>query len=76
MMHHGMWGMGPGAMIVFAILVIVPVWRICTKAGFSGWLALLSVVPIANLLLLYFLAFAQWPIERRLSAEPGRRVAS
>ena len=60
----GMMG-GPWMMLVVAVLVVVPVWRICTKAGYSGWLSLLILVPIVNLVLLYFLAFAEWPLERR-----------
>ncbi len=69
MMNDG-WGMynmvgGPWMMVVVGVLVVVPVWRICTKAGYSGWLSLLVLVPIANLVLLYFLAFAEWPLERR-----------
>jgi len=69
MMHDG-WGMmgGPGMMLIIGILVLIPVWRICTKAGYSGWLSLLVLIPIANLLLLYFLAFSEWPLERQLSA--------
>ncbi len=60
----GMMG-GPWMMLVVGVLVVVPVWRICTKAGYSGWLSLLILVPIVNLVLLYFLAFAEWPLERR-----------
>lgn len=72
MMRDGMWGMGPVMMIVFAIVVLIPAWRICAKAGFSGWLGLLAVVPIANIILLYFLAFSQWPLERSRSPDPER----
>ncbi len=61
---YGMIG-GPWMMLVVGVLVVVPVWRICTKAGYSGWLSLLILVPIVNLVLLYFLAFAEWPLERR-----------
>jgi len=71
MMHNGMWGMGPVMMIVFAVVVLIPVWRICARAGFPGWIGLLAVVPIVNILLLYFLAFAQWPAEQRRSPDPG-----
>ncbi len=59
----GMMG-GPWMMLVVGVLVVVPVWRICQKAGYSGWLSLLVFVPLVNLLLLYYLAFAEWPLER------------
>ncbi len=60
---YGMMG-GPWMMLVVGVLVVVPVWRICQKAGYSGWLSLLVFVPLVNLLLLYYLAFAEWPLER------------
>lgn len=53
--------MGPLMMLVMAAVVIVPFWFIFSKAGYSKWLSLLMVVPIVNLVLLYFLAFSQWP---------------
>jgi hypothetical protein len=61
--------------VVLALVVvcyIIPFWRICSKAGYSGALALLMFVPLANIVLLFFLAFSKWPIERRLEqAQPG-----
>lgn len=53
--------MGPLGMLIVAALIVVPVWRICEKAGFSGLLSLLILVPIANLIFLYWLAFSEWP---------------
>lgn len=68
MMHDG-YGYGmmgsSWVMLLAAVLVLVPMWRICVKAGYSGWLSLLVLIPIANLLLLYFLGFSEWPLERR-----------
>ena len=42
------WGI---LMLFVGVLVVLPMWRICQKAGYSGWLSLLTLVPIANLLL-------------------------
>jgi len=39
----------------------VPFWFIFKKAGYPPWLGLLMVVPIANIAMLYFLAFSDWP---------------
>ena len=68
MMHYGIghsfW------MLMVAVLVIVPVWKICTKAGYSGWLSLLALVPLVNLVMLYILAFSEWPLERRGTTTP------
>lgn len=65
-MPYGMFGNGMGSfglfwMLAMAALVIVPFWFIFSKAGYSKWLSLLMVVPVVNLIALYFLAFSQWP---------------
>jgi hypothetical protein len=57
-------------LVIFAIvtlttlLTVIPFWMICTKAGFPGPLALLMLVPIANIILPFYLAFAEWPALR------------
>jgi uncharacterized membrane protein YhaH (DUF805 family) len=51
---------GAMAFFVFLPIVIIPFWRIFHKAGFSGWLSLLIVIPFANLIILYVLAFSEW----------------
>ena len=56
--------LGPAELIVLLLLTVLlvwPMWRICTKAGFPGPLGLMSVIPVLNLVLLFFLAFAEWP---------------
>jgi hypothetical protein len=50
-----------------ALAIIWPAGRVCRRAGFSSWLGVLSVIPIANVLLLWFVALAKWP-----SASQGR----
>lgn len=57
----GIGAFGPVMMLVMAAVVIVPFWFIFAKAGFSQWLALLILVPLVNVILLYYLAFAKWP---------------
>lgn len=54
-------------MIVFllvAVVVIYPAVRICGKAGFPPMLGILAALPGINLLLLWFLALAEWPRDR------------
>jgi len=46
--------------LVAVIIVIIPTWFICKKAGFSPWLSLLIVIPFGGLVLLYVLAFSEW----------------
>ena len=59
--------------VVFGILLtVLPFWKICTKAGFPGPLALLMLVPIANVILPFYLAFAEWPALRQAQGrQPG-----
>ena len=47
-----------------SVLPAIAFWRICSKAGFPGVLGLLMFVPIANVLLPLYLAFAEWPVLR------------
>ena len=55
-------------LVVLAMVAAVTVfmvflwWRIFKKAGYSGALGLLMLVPIGNLIMLCILAFSQWPI--------------
>jgi len=50
--------------VIGAILTIIPFWKICSKAGFPGPLSLLMLVPIANIVLPFYIAFTQWPVLR------------
>lgn len=47
--------------LIVAIAVIWPATRICSKAGYSPWLGVAAAVPMANVVLLWFLALAEWP---------------
>ncbi len=40
-------------------------WRIFGKAGYPTWVGLFAVFPPVALVLALFLAFAEWPIEKR-----------
>ena len=57
----------PELLIVFvvALLIIFPAARVCQKAGYSPWLAIAAVIPLLNLILLWFLALAEWPAHKR-----------
>jgi len=64
MYGHTMWGGHWLWMLVFAIVAIIPAWRICQRIGYPGALGVLIVIPLVNLFLLYFLAFSEWPANR------------
>ncbi|MGA2216784.1 MAG: hypothetical protein ABSG51_01770 [Terracidiphilus sp.] len=46
--------------IVVFLAMIPPYWTIFKKAGFSPWLSLLMYVPLANIIVLYVVAFSDW----------------
>ena len=48
--------------VLFALLLIVPSWRICERAGFSGLLSLFHLVPVLGpFIVMAILAFSDWP---------------
>ena len=53
---------GVMALIVIPVF-IVPYWRIFSRVGFAGALSLLMIVPLANLIVLYYVAFARWKVK-------------
>lgn len=63
------WHYPPGvylfALLFWFILVGIPIIRILTKAGHSGWWVLLILVPLVNLIALWVFAFTRWPALRR-----------
>lgn len=48
-------------LIIVGLIIVLPFWKIFTKAGFPGPLAILMIVPFANIIMIFFLAFAEWP---------------
>ncbi len=44
--------------------------RIFRRIGWSRWLALLMIVPIANIVLYFAFVFMRWPIEDTLTPWP------
>ena len=52
--------------LAMIILFIVAYWKIWSKAGFNGAWSLLMLVPLVNLIAFLYLAFADWPIHKRL----------
>jgi len=61
-------------LFVLAVLVIsaIPYWLIAEKAGYPGPLSLLMFVPIANIVIIWMFALAEWPA---LAIKPGSSIA-
>jgi len=53
------------ALILRAIKILI-ICKIFSKAGYCWALGLLTLVPIANIIMAFFLAFADWPILKEL----------
>ncbi len=48
--------------LLLALVLVIPTWRICVRAGFSGALSLLHFVPVVgSLVVMAILAFSDWP---------------
>lgn len=48
--------------LISSLVLVIPFWFIFKKAGFSPWLAVLMFVPLANIIILYVIAFSQWKV--------------
>lgn len=62
-------GYGLGHWLAFAIMVAIflyPIGRILGRIGLSPFWSVLALIPLANLIALWLLAFIDWPgAERR-----------
>ena len=54
---YGMGGSGFLVLVVMAVLVVVPFWRLLPKFGIPSWVALVSIIPLGALILLWVMAF-------------------
>ena len=75
----GMSGAQQAAPLIFVLFMMVIIlaaaalgvliWgTIFKKAGYSFWMALLMIIPIANLVWFLVFAFSKWPIQQELEA--------
>jgi hypothetical protein len=61
-------GLAEFVIIVLAVLWVWAYWRIFTKAGYPGAMGILMVIPLLNVIMLFFLAFSEWPVLKELNA--------
>jgi hypothetical protein len=54
------------ATIVQAVFTVVVFGNVFSKAGFSRWYSVLLAIPVANLIVIMWFAFTEWPIEEEL----------
>ena len=61
------------AHLLVALVLIIPTWRICTRAGFSGALSLFHLVPlIGSFIVMAILAVGDWPAGEARHGDGGR----
>jgi hypothetical protein len=60
-----------GLLVAMLIVFAIAFWKISSKAGLAPWLGLLMLLPVVNLIVGLYVAFASWPA----LAEVGRLKA-
>lgn len=43
------------------IAVGIPVYKILERTGHSGWLVILALIPVVNVVALWVFAYKKWP---------------
>lgn len=61
---------GPIPLLILLALVVVPYWKIWRRTGHSGAWGLLMLIPLANIISLWVLAFKEWPALQGGKTEP------
>jgi hypothetical protein len=62
-------GMGIVGVLIGIGLLILSLWinwTIASKAGYSGALSLLMLIPLVNIIIILMFAFSEWPVQREL----------
>lgn len=55
----------PGLILIIGLFVnVVAFWKLLPRAGLSSWLALLAIVPVIAFVLLWIVAFKEWPEDK------------
>ena len=49
-------------------LIVIPFWQIFKKSGKEGALSILMIIPLVNLILLFYVAFSNWNVAPPLSS--------
>ena len=50
--------------VVIVLVIVTPFWRIFKKAGFNPRLSILMLIPLINLVTLWYVAFAKGSAEK------------
>lgn len=66
--------LGPWEILAILLLLfyVVCFFSVINKTGYNVLLGILLFVPLVNLILIAFLGFSKWPIERRIEELENR----
>lgn len=62
--------------LVIIAVAIVANWKIWSKAGYAGAWSLLMIVPLVGIGAYLYLAFAEWPVQKRVRQLEGPETFS
>jgi hypothetical protein len=48
--------------LIMGLIIVIPFWKIFQKAGFNAALSILMLIPFVNLIMIFYLAFSEWPV--------------
>ena len=57
-------------------VVLIPFWKIFSKAGYPGIMSIMMLVPLLNIIMVFFLGFAEWPVLKELAAARAHQKQS
>lgn len=49
---------------IWLFCILLPLWFVVKKAGYSPWFSLLVFGPLINIIAFYYFAFTPWPIQK------------
>jgi len=53
-------------LVVPGLFILLPFYKIFEKAGYPGIMGLAMIVPLVNVIMLFFLGFSEWPVLKEL----------
>ena len=56
----------PELVTLLAIVFVIPLWQILKKSGRRAAWSLIAFIPPGGLIILYVIAFSEWPVQREL----------
>lgn len=71
MMHYYSVTGFPALLITLAMaaIVVAPFYQLWKRTGHSGWISLTVLVPVLNVIMIYVLAFKEWPaLDQKMAA--------